>query len=470
MKLLKKEDLSGKNLPLLLLLAAGVLEFLFITLESLFSGIGYYLTETYLIVPCLLFLGYVLREKPTPFARKRLLLAAAAIAWFVTVQCIHKLSGMENHPMATVFFVYLMAFPFASLTDDRADRGLWWIGGLFMAASLVLVGYTALLLLNWVPAGMQSVLYWDGARLHALWHPNISACYFLIDIGFSAAFCVRTEKPWAKLLLVAAIVAQFLAMALTNCRTVLLMTGAFLGGMAFFRIFRGSWKQLLLGLMAAAVLLVGSFKLSGMLYRWNNDRLVAAYMAAQEQAAPQETVPAENSSASAVPGTGAPLMVDEAGIIRGNNGQGSLTGDMRTLNGRTYIWEAVLAAVRDSKALALWGTEYPGTVISAYGWFSAIHAHNSWMEVLLRMGLPGLVISLVFTVISAWSAAKLVLRKETELWKRIIAMMTVCIMAAGFLEPYLFITNVYYHVTDFMFFFCTGYLDYWCRPKQETIS
>ena len=89
MKLLQKD---GKNLPLLLLLAAGVMEFLFITLESRFTYIGYYLTENYLVVPCLLFLGYVLREKQDSFARRRLLLAAAAVAWFVIVQCIHQLS------------------------------------------------------------------------------------------------------------------------------------------------------------------------------------------------------------------------------------------------------------------------------------------------------------------------------------------------------------------------------------------
>ena len=91
MKLLHKEGASEKNVPMLLLLAAGIIEFLFITLESRFSYIGYYLTETCLIVPCLLFLGYVLREKQTVFARRRLLLAVAAVSWFVIVQCIHKL-------------------------------------------------------------------------------------------------------------------------------------------------------------------------------------------------------------------------------------------------------------------------------------------------------------------------------------------------------------------------------------------
>lgn len=472
MKLLQKQAFSEKKIPMLLLLAVGIIEFLFIILESQFSGIGYYLAETYLIVPCLLFLGYVLREKKSRFARRRLLLSVAAILWFVIVQSIHKLSGMENHPMATVFFVYLMAFPFAVLTDDRVNAGLRWIGGVFVTASLVLVFYTLLLLLNRVPAGLEAYLFWDGARLNVMWHPNMGACFFMIGIGFSAAFCMQTEKVWTKVLLVAAILLQFLAMALTNCRTTLLLTGALLGGIVFFLIFRGSWKQLLLGLLAAAVLLVGSFKLSGWVFRWNNDRLVAAFSVSQEKtesvgnaihAEPvqpddpvaQATVAAENASAAKADG-----------ILMGQNEQGSLSNDMRTLNGRTLIWYSALRAVRDNKALALWGTEYVGTVISAYQFFPVVHSHNSWMEALMRMGLPGLLISLVFTAISVSCAVKLLFRKDTEVWKKTIAMMTMCILVTGFLEPYLFITNVYYHVMDFLFFFCTGYLDFWYHTKK----
>lgn len=497
MKWLQTGGTSEKNVPMRLLLAVGILEFLFITLESRFSGIAYYLAETYLVVPCLLMLGYGLRQKQSPFARRRLLLAVVAASWFVIVQSIHKLSGMDNHPMGTVLFVYLMAFPFAALAEDRESAGLRWIGGMFVAASLVLTGYSLLLLLDQVPSGMKSVLYWDGARLHALWHPNINACYFMIGIGFSAAFCVQAKKPLAKALLLAAILAQLFAMALTNCRTTLLLTGALLGGTLFFAIFKGGWKRLLLGLLAAAVVLAGSFKLSGMIFGWNNDRLLVALNASQEETAvpetaaatetlsaetvqtealPVEEVPTAEVPTAEVPAVEVPaetaagdevVLIEDTGIILGDNEQGTLSKDMRSLNGRTQIWEAALNAIRDNKVLALWGTEYVGTVISVYHWFPVVHSHNSWMEVLMRMGLPGLLLALVFTAISVWSAVKLIFRKDTELWKKIIVMMTMCMLAAGFLEPYLFITNVYYHVLDFIFFFCTGYLDLWCSRKRE---
>ena len=479
MKWLQKEGTSSKNVPMLLLLAVGIIEFLFITLENQFSGIGYYLAETYVIVPCLLLLGYMLREKRNPFAQKRLLLAGAAVGWFVIVQCIHKLSGMENHPMATVFFVYLMAFPFAALADDRKNAGLWCIGGMFIAAALVLVGYSAMLLLDLVPGGMEAYLYWDGARLHALWHPNVAAGYFMIGIGFSLAFCFLTRKKLVKVLLGGGIVLQLMAMALTNCRTTLLLTGAMLGGTVFFLMCKGGgWRRMVLGLLAAAVILVGCFKLSGMLFQWNNDRLIADLTAVQAEPSSASAVPVPEAETAEVISeeqegsteeTAAKevVLIEDTGILQGDNEQRSLSKDMRTLNGRTLIWKAALKAIRNDKKLALWGTEYSGTVISVYNPFPVVHAHNSWMETLMRMGLPGLMMSLVFTALSVWSAAKLILSPETLIWKKIIAMLAMCVMASGFLEPYLFLTNVYYHVTDVIFFFLTGYLDFWSNRKEK---
>lgn len=486
MKKVLKEGCSEKNLPLLLLFAAGMIDFLWITLEGQFSFVGYYLAKTYLIVPCLLFLGYMLRGKVTAFAGRRLLLAAAAVSWFVVVQIIHQMTDMESHPIATVFFVYLMGFPFASLTEDRDSAGIRLIGKLFVAASLVLVCYGAMLVLDWVPEGLKTFVYWDGARLRALWHPNLMAFYLMVGIGFSAAFCVRAEKPLIKAVLLAAIGVQYLAMTLTNCRTVLLLTGCLLGGIAFFWIFRGGWKRLLLGLLAAAVLLAGSFSMSGVIYRWNNDRLLTAMHMAQAEPAAVETVVTDPVVQTMPPETTAEVVTTEAipeeipaeplaeetvpmndgGILVGESAQGTLSSDMRTLNGRTMIWKSALKAVQDNQKLALWGTPYSGTVISVYNPFEVLHAHNSWMETLLQLGLPGLMLSLLFTAMSLWSAARLLLRKETELWKKIVALTTLCILGAGFLEPYLFITDVYYHVMDFLFFFCTGYLDYWCNHKE----
>ena len=460
MKLLRKADFSEKNMPLLLMTAAGVIEFLYITMVAVPSYLGYYLAETYLIVPCLLLLGCALRQDMDAFSGRRMLLGAAAVVWFMISQIQHKLSGMETQPIGNVFFVYLMAFPFASLMKDRENTGILRIGKLLSAASLVLVGCALLLMLDLVPEGWREFLYWDGTRLCVFWHPNISACYFMVGMAFCTVFLIRAQKPLTRVLLALAVAVQFLAMALTNCRTTLLMTGALFGGIVFFRIFRGSWKRLIPGLLAAAVILAGSFKLSGTIYRWNADRIENSIHALLEENA-------DNEAAEAGQGTYQYSVGEDGQVnITTKNAQDSLANDMRSLNGRTYIWSAALQALRDNKTLALWGTEYSGTVISVYSPRPVEHSHNSWMEVLLRTGIPGFVMAMVFTVLSAASAVKLLLNPKTELWKKMIAMMTMCVMVAGFLEPYLFGPRTFYHAIDFIFFFCTGYLDYWCRPEQ----
>ena len=461
MKLLRKAGFSEENAPLLLLTAAGVIEFLFITMVAVPSYLGYYLAETYLIVPCMLFLGYVLWRDMDAYSGRRLLLGAAAVAWFMISQIQHKLSGMENQPIGNVFFVYLMAFPFAAVMKDRENTGILRIGKLLSAGSMVLVGCAVLLMLDMVPEGWKDFLYWDGTRLSAFWHPNISACYFMVGMGFCTVFLLQSKKPLVRVLLAAAVAAQFFAMALTNCRTTLLMTGALFGGIVFFGIFRGNWKRLIPGLLAAVLILVGSFKLSGAIYRWNEDRIEAGIQALLEENT-QDPEEAESRGTYQ-------YSVEEDGqvTITTKNAQDSLINDMASLNGRTYIWSAALQALRDNKTLTWWGTEYSGTVISVYSPRPVEHSHNSWMEVLLRTGIPGLVIALLFTVISVASAVKLLLNTKTELWKKMIAMMTMCVLVAGFLEPYLFGPKTFYHVIDFIFFFCTGYLNYWCSPEQK---
>ena len=450
--------------PFVYLALAGILEFLFITMVSIPSYVGYYLAETYLIVPCLLFLGHVLREKQTGFARRRLLLAGVAVAWFVISQTLHKLDGMENQVITNVFAVYLLAFPFAALTDDRDSTGIRWIGKFLVAATLVLVVYTVILLLDMVPGDWREFLFWDGTRLAVFWHPNITACYLMMGMGFGLALLLQARKPLTRLLLAAVVAVQFLVMALTNCRTTLLMTGALLGGVVFFRIFRGNWKQFVLGLLAAAVVLAGSFKLSGAIYQWNGERIYANISTLQELEEDQKEAVAEKDEDPEI--YQYDVQADGQVAITTHNPQGSLLQDMFSLNGRTSIWLSALQAIEENKALAWYGTEYVGTVISVYNFFPVEHSHNSWMEVLLRSGVPGLLIALVFTGICTVSAVKLLLKRETELWKKVIAMTTMCVMVAGFLEPYLFGGKAYYHVIDFVFLLCTGYLDYWCHQKK----
>jgi len=61
------------------------------------------------------------------------------------------------------------------------------------------------------------------------------------------------------------------------------------------------------------------------------------------------------------------------------SGQGELSNDMRTLNGRIYIWKAAFEALRDNRNTLLWGTEYGAAEISYRSPFPVENAHNAWI-------------------------------------------------------------------------------------------
>ena len=466
-KLPRLPAVSRDQMPYVWLAAAGLMEVVFITMAYLCASLGFYLAEEFLVVPCFLFLGHCLGKKLNGYTGSRLLLSVVMVAWFVVSQIHHRLNDMGSRSLATVFFVYLMAFPFAALADDRSHRGIRIIGSLFAAASLILVGYSGLLYVDRVPQVLADYVYWDGSRLTVLWHPNITAVYMMIGIGFSLVLRVMAKKRFVKVLLMIAVVLQLVAMALTNCRTILLMTGAMLGGTAYYQVIRKVRKPegkkvyeilkvVILLLVIAPLVLVITFKLSQKLYQSNNDHLVKSWY--------------EEAESSGSMDKDSQLKLNKNGLISGNNGQRSLSEDMFTLNGRIYIWAAARRAIQDDPAVKWWGTEYGGLLISSYNWFSVEHAHNSWVEVQLLAGLPGLVAAVVFTLLAAFSALKLLLIPATELWKKIIAILTLCLMVAGFLEPYLFFAKTYFHAIEFIFIFCTGYLDYWCSSGIKKVS
>ena len=98
-----------------------------------------------------------------------------------------------------------------------------------------------------------------------------------------------------------------------------------------------------------------------------------------------------------------------------------MSNDLRTLNGRTEIWAAAAEGLRANPRILLIGTEKVGETISPY-WqrMDTLHAHNSWVEALYQLGLPGLVSALVLTVLALWNAAVL-LRRNNDLWKSCVA-------------------------------------------------
>lgn len=464
------DRISNTNPQYLALGAALFLEFLLMS----FGTYGFYFMDHYMIIPPMLFLGMAFGRPFSTNAWRQLVLPALMVCWFFITQTLHFSMDLAVRSSGTFFSVYLLAYLFAAFSQDgKKQWGLHLASLAYIGASLMLVLLTLLMDTGLLPGFLQQHIYWNGSRLQAMWHPNICATIFLVGIGFCLFQMVQLQKKWYRVLLAVIAVILFVAMALTNCRTAIIMCGCIVGGLLFLCIHNGSWKRFILGIVAALVTIVLLFNGAHMIYQANIDRLIGQYtreiIVEPEEAAPASATSPDSHSSSSSSGN-SPLRIDsETGefTLSSGAGQGSLSSDFGSMNGRTNIWKACVQAVRNNRSVMLFGSDKSGTFIREYVGMDLDHSHNAWMDTLICLGIPGLLLVLIFTCIAVWNIWFVFWGKHIALGQKTIAMLTVCLLVSAMMEPYLFITDNYYHHIDFIFFLCLGYLVHWRSEAQK---
>ena len=417
------------------LLAMLLIEMAFFLLEDRASGVAYLLSERYLTLPAMAFLGASLCLGLPRRNRWHLYAGIAMVALFFLNQILHQVLESEAKQVGTFVCAYALCFPFAAATEDaRRQRGLKWMACLFVGVGTLLTAYAALLLGGVLPGYLQEHVYWDGARFYAMGHPNICATLLMIGMTFSVGFALQSRRLWAKAGLGVLALAQFAALSLTNGRTTIILTCLLLGGVTFCVLRGRGWKRFAAALLAAVVVMAAAFGMSraGAL-------AVPCITAKANDIQPEEALVSEQY-------------------------QGTLANDLKTLNGRTWIWKTAGWGLGDNPRIKYIGTEYVEMVLSRYGPLPVYHTHNSWLEALYRMGLPGFGAALAITVLAVWSAA-VVLWRNTDLWKSCVALLSLCLLGCAMLEPYLFVVDVSYYYLDFLFLMCLGYLCLWRVEK-----
>lgn len=439
--------LSARKLQVICLTAAGLMELFLITCGPAMNYAGYYIVQNFLVVPGLVFLGVTLTQELTPAGKRDLLVGLGMVVWLTIAQLLHRMAGTKPANIGMWWSAYLLAFPFAAgVRKDERKRGFRIMAAIYVAAALTMSLYAALLMVDLVPGFLMGEVRWDGTRLMALWHPNIIACILMIGIALCLGACFGTEKKAVRGAALAAVAVQFLTLALTNCRTSILMTCALMAGVLFFRIVGKSWKRFAAACLAAVAAFVLLFALSDLVYEKNSEILVSQYIAEMEEEIGDE----------------------EEVELPTHNAQGALLDDLRTLNGRTWIWRSALRSLRADPTLLISGTEAVGETVSAGGLpFTVEHAHNSWAQILMGFGLPGLLFALYFTWMAVRDAFCLLFLAKSSMGQKCVSMLTLCILMAGFLEPMLFTGYVYYQFINLFFFLCVGYQNAWRQELRE---
>lgn len=421
-----------------------------------FGSFGSYAFEEVMIIPCVLFLSRVF---PRPFSsgtKKVLGLSLLMLGWFLFLQIKRRLEYLQVYPFAPYFCAYLFAFPLASLMGDGEKKtGLKLFFTAFIAASFCHVVTTVFLLLDWIPASLSEYhVFWDGTRLNSFWHPNMIACLLMFGIAACLVFLHSAKNKWAKLAWLAAILLILATMALTNCRTIIILTGGILGGSAFYAILKGRWKLAPVALVVAFVVLMLVYLGCGTLYYFHSNVIYNEQLT-------------EYLEETGISPDDAEAVTDFE--VETTSGQNSLVEDLSSLNSRTIIWWASFQALNANRSHYIFGVDYPGQHMSYFCPFFQSHTHNSWVETLLGLGVPGFVLAMVFTWLALWNGIVILLKYPLDVWKRTTAMVTLCMLVASFLEPYLFLPPLDYYIFNFIFLLCLGYLVHWQAEDNRKI-
>lgn len=447
------------------LLAAGLIEALSIIQLPFLNYPETYVVETYLIVPCAMFFGAALMVKQDRKSCRELLIGLVCVTWFALLQVLHQITEQGARNLGFFASALLLAYPYSAVTDDcQRRRGLRLMGWLFTGAAVLLCLGGLMLKLEVLPANLGSVFFWDGVRLHAARHPNITACVLMIAIAFCLSQVFRFRTAWAKFGLSGLTVVFFCFQALTNGRTAIMLTSGMIALISLLPFYRKNWKRLLLILVAGAVLTLGLYTGATALFYRNEAALKAAFYAQQaetraEPSVPlepqlevtQETQPVSPASAEAPASEAAPTSGDRA-----------LEHQLRDLNGRLPTWKAAINALADNPSLLLTGKHYVGETLSYYRGSPIEHAHNSFLEITLWLGLPGVVMALYISFLVLRGGLR-VLLSDGDMEEKCIALLPLCLLACSLLEPILFTGNEEYHFLNFVFFLCGGYLEQWGR-------
>lgn len=390
-----------------------------------------FVTSDIQLAAAMVFLILAVRRPISRMAGWQLAFGIAFICWLLITRYMHALFGEPPEIVGVYMSRYLVLLPFAELCNDTDKcRGLKGAAVLTWGLCLVLCLLSLPLLLGCLPQWLSQDVYWSGARLNTLWNPIIFATILFMGLALCVAGCFVLKKPWQRALLILGALIQFCLISLTHSRTVILCICAFLLGTCLFALGRRkllrSIAWLLVGVCLAGVVYVGSESL----YMANNRRLI------------EET-----------DFEGAGFQINEQGILTdGVTNQGSLKEDMGSLNGRSTTWAFIYFAFRDSRELRLFGTSQFRERIRP----DIAHAHNSWLQMLVQMGIPGLLLSLVLTAQILIACARVVLRCQDPA-KLTITMWVLSMLPIGLMEPFLFNTA---HLGD-LFILASGYLWSW---------
>ncbi len=457
---------------------------LFVVLESVFFIYRQYNTAWYMNMVLLqfsipltcAFAGIVLTQ---PAVRRHVdvLLAVGFALWYAVALLLNGHYfwieyAQYMHLFYRLVLVMVICYPLAYALNSKGQLDI--MRAVLGALTLVVVAIAALgihravirqpLVSPFNGAEMGLLLDGDGVslRLFPMVHANTGGAIFMMALLLCVFLCLAAKRAWAKVLFAVAAVPVYVALALTNSRTsmVLAVFGLGLLGFLVVRKRMARTKPLLswgIGILCAvAVTGVCFVGYKGAMWAVSQASRMEPVAAAQAESAPAE-------QAEPVQASSAEKAADPEYAIQ----QRELLAGAGTLNGRTEIWMKVLQGIAQQPKILLRGLTFERTEAFVTQLMQDHpHAHNAFLQTLLTAGLPGLLllVGLVVCLIRFGLRLFLDVSEHTGLAQRFLPVVLLCSVAMAMVEVMFFSAQF---VTDRLFFLTAGYVAVLARQLAE---
>lgn len=135
--------------------------------------------------------------------------------------------------------------------------------------------------------------------------------------------------------------------------------------------------------------------------------------------------------------------------------------DFSNMSGRTRIYKAVIPACRDNPK-ALWTGRLDANVmteVNVYQEYAQQHMHNSFLQVFMLLGIPGLLLILVLTVMVILSSLKL-LFIAVPMAEKFLILVPCFLLVSSLVESLVFVpwANLMWSLLNFVFLVFCGYV------------
>ena len=286
-------------------------------------------------------------------------------------------------------------------------------------------------------------------------HPNISACWVFLCIFLLVNRFFSSGNIIIKLLVVLAIITDYLAMALTNCRTIYMCFAICAGMLAALLVLnrhnyvKTSSKILVLVLSIAVVSPLAyksvDISLKGINY-------ISMRIAAESEITDGEGIAGEDDTLY-------------------ENSRGTIWDDTSTLKPRIIIWKSALETVKQEPLRLVIGSSKEkltdiSNELNVLPGFEIVHYHNMFLNILMLTGIPGFIIAIVFLYVLIKKMIILFFSKDTDASlaeKTLVLPLTGYILYGATLEVLLFTEA---DIRTFAFFLIAGVLLADCRDLR----